>query len=98
MRARADQFAQGDINNAIKYGLSNYADKYGLTPEDETGEGLDEINYYEVCRKGNLILYEFEDAIIDSVVPEEVVNEIFPEYETDSTKGYLIEENGEFYV
>ena len=34
MRARADQFAQRDINNAIKYGLSNYADKYGLTPED----------------------------------------------------------------
>lgn len=34
MRARADQFAQGDINNAIKYGLSNYADKYRLTPED----------------------------------------------------------------
>lgn len=34
MRARADQFAQGDINNAIKYGLSNYTDKYGLTPED----------------------------------------------------------------
>lgn len=34
MRARADQFAQGDINNAIKYGLYNYKDKYGLTPED----------------------------------------------------------------
>ena len=34
MRARADQFAQGYINNAIKYGLSNYADKYSLTPED----------------------------------------------------------------
>lgn len=34
MRARADQFAQGDINNAIKYGLSNYAAKYRLTPED----------------------------------------------------------------
>lgn len=34
MRARADWFAQGDINNAIKYGLSNYAAKYGLTPED----------------------------------------------------------------
>lgn len=34
MRARVDWFAQGDINNAIKYGLSNYADKYGLTPED----------------------------------------------------------------
>lgn len=34
MRARADQFAQGDINNSIKYGLANYADKYRLTPED----------------------------------------------------------------
>lgn len=34
MRARADQFVQGAINNAIKYGLSNYADKYRLTPED----------------------------------------------------------------
>ena len=34
MRARADQFAQRDINNAIKYGIHNYADKYGLTPED----------------------------------------------------------------
>ena len=34
MRARVDQFAQGDINNAIKYGLSNYTAKYGLTPED----------------------------------------------------------------
>lgn len=34
MRARADQFAQGDIDNAIKYGLHNYVGKYGLTPED----------------------------------------------------------------
>lgn len=34
MRARADYFAQEDINNAIKYGLSNYADKYDLAPED----------------------------------------------------------------
>ena len=34
MRARADYFAQGDINNAIKYGLHNYVGKYGLTPED----------------------------------------------------------------
>ena len=34
MRARADQFAQRDINNAIKYGLHNYVGKYGLTPED----------------------------------------------------------------
>ena len=83
------------------YDLKPYKEvleEYGLTPEDETGEGLDEIKYYEVYRKGNLILYEFEDINLDSVVPEEVVNEIFPEYETDSAKGYLIEENGEFYI
>ena len=34
MRARVDYFAQRDIDNSIKYGLHNYADKYGLTPED----------------------------------------------------------------
>ena len=34
MRARADYFAQRDIDNAIKYGLHNYVGKYGLTPED----------------------------------------------------------------
>lgn len=34
MRARADQFAQSDINNSIKYGLSKYEGEYGLTPED----------------------------------------------------------------
>lgn len=33
-RARMDRFVQNDIDNSIKYGLSNYADRYGLTPED----------------------------------------------------------------
>lgn len=33
-RARADKFAQNDINNRIKYGLHNYIGQYGLTPED----------------------------------------------------------------
>ena len=84
-----------------EYDLKPYQEvleEYDLNPEEETGEGFDKIEYKEVCRKGNLILYEFEEDNFDSVVPEEVVNEIFPEYETDSTKGYLIEENGEFYV
>lgn len=84
-----------------EYNLKPYKEileEYGLTPEENDIEGLDEINYYEVCRRGNLILYEFEDANFDSVVPEEVVNELFPEYETDSMKGYLIRENGEIYI
>lgn len=33
-RARADKFAQDDINNTIKYGLNKYIGQYGLTPED----------------------------------------------------------------
>lgn len=33
-RARMDRFVQNDIDNSIKYGLSKYADRYGLTPED----------------------------------------------------------------
>jgi len=61
-----------------------------LTPDD--GEGFDEINCYEVYRKGNLVLYEYTDDICDSIIPEEIVNEIFPEYKTDSNKSYLIEE------
>lgn len=84
-----------------EYSLKPYKEvleEYDLTPEDESGKGLDEIEYKEVYRKGNLVLYEFENGVIDSIVTEEIVNEIFPEYETDSTKGYLIEENGEFYI
>lgn len=33
-RARMDRFVQNNIDNSIKYGLSNYAHRYGLTPED----------------------------------------------------------------
>ena len=94
-------FVKNRINMLENYALKPYKEvleEYGLTPEDETGEGLDEIKYYEVYRKGNLILYEFEDANFDSVVSEAIVNEIFPEYETDSTKAYLTEQNRQFYI
>ena len=33
-RARMDRFVQNNIDNSIKYGLSNYVHRYGLTPED----------------------------------------------------------------
>ena len=69
-----------------------------LVPFEGNGEGLDIIDYYEVYRKGNLILYEYENekSPYDSAVSEDVVNELFPEFKTDSTKGYLIEEDGKF--
>ena len=62
------------------------------------GEGLFFIVFYDVYRKGNLILYEYENekSPYDSAVSEDVVNELFPEFKTDSTKGYLIEEDGKF--
>ena len=69
-----------------------------LVPFEGNGEGLDTIDYYEVYRKGNLILYEYENekSPYDSAVSEDIVNKLFPEFKTDSTKGYLIEEDGKF--
>ena len=63
-----------------------------LVPFEGNGEGLDIIDYYEVYRKGNLILYEYENekSPYDSAGSEDIVNELFPEFKTDSTKGYLI--------
>lgn len=59
---------------------------------------INPIELKEVCRKGNLILYECDDdSTIGPLVTEEVVNEIFPEFETDFRKCYLIEDNGKFY-
>ena len=33
-KSRMDQFIQNDINNSIKYGLSNYSKQYGLDSDD----------------------------------------------------------------
>lgn len=33
-KSRMDQFIQNDINNSIKYGLSNYSKQYGLDADD----------------------------------------------------------------
>lgn len=76
--------------------IDEMMEEYNLTPDNS--ENLDDIKYYEVYSKGNLVLYEFDNNIVDSVVSEEIVNELFPEYETKKDKGYLIEENGKFYA
>ena len=74
----------------------NMIERVDLVPFEGNGEGLDTIDCYEVYRKGNLVLYEYENekSPYDSAVSEDVVNELFPEFKTDSTKGYLIEEDG----
>lgn len=73
-------------------------ERVDLVPFEGNGEGLDTIDCYEVYRKGNLVLYEYENekSPYDSAVSEDIVNELFPEFKTDSTKGYLIEEDGKF--
>lgn len=73
-------------------------EEYGLSPDENDCNPNEEIKYYEITRKGNLILYGYEDNTGDSIVPKELVNELFPEYETNLHEGYLIEENGKFYV
>ena len=49
-----------------------------LVPFEGNGEGLDTIDCYEVYRKGNLVLYEYENekSPYDSAVSEDVVNEL----------------------
>ena len=57
--------------------IDEMMEEYNLTPDNS--ENLDDIKYYEVYRKGNLVLYEFDNNIVDSVVSEEIVNELFHE-------------------
>lgn len=73
-------------------------EEYGLMPDESDCNPDEEIKYSEVYRKGNLVLYEFDNDIMDTIVSEEIVKELFPEYEIKQGKGYLIEENGKFYA
>jgi hypothetical protein len=51
----------------------------------------------EVYRKDDLILYEYEDEDIGPSVSEEIIHELFPEFDIDHKKYYLLEKNGEIF-
>ncbi len=57
----------------------------------------DQLIIKEVCRKEDLILYEHENEDMESSVYEDTINELFPEFEIDPRKYYLLEKDGEIY-
>ena len=65
---------------------------------DETDVNEDDpLIIKEVCRKEDLILYESEDEDMGPSVSDEIINELFPEFEMDPRKYYIIEKDGELY-
>jgi hypothetical protein len=75
--------------------LSKEMEKFDID-ETDVNEG-DQLIIKEVCRKEDLILYETEDKDMGPSVSDEIINELFPEFETDPRKYYLIEKDGEMY-
>ena len=59
--------------------------------EDEC-DGGEEINPREVCRRDDgLTLLEFDNTVMDSPVSIETVCELFPDYDVDIHKGYMLQ-------
>ena len=87
------------INDELKkIGLKSLSKEMEKIDIDETDVNeADQLIIKEVCRKRGLILYEHEDEDIGSSVSDEIINELFPEFETDPRKYYLIEKDGEMY-
>ena len=75
--------------------LNKEMEKFDIDETDVNED--DQLIIKEVCRKGDLILYEHDDEDIGSSVSDEIINELFPEFETDPRKYYLIEKDGEMY-
>ncbi|MBR4392121.1 MAG: hypothetical protein IKT08_08480 [Bacteroidales bacterium] len=82
-------------------------EEFDLKPLSELNEGFDigetDVNegdglkLTEVYRKGDLILYEHENEDIGASISDDTVRELFPEFEIDPQKYYIIEKNGEIY-
>ena len=75
--------------------LSKEMEKFDIDGTDVNED--DHLIIKEVCRKGDLILYEHEDEDIGSSVSDEIINKLFPEFEMDPRKYYIIEKDGELY-
>ena len=63
----------------------------------DVNENEPETMLNEVYRKDDLILYEYEDEDIGPSVSEEIIRELFPEFDIDPKKYYLLEKNGEIF-
>ncbi|MBR5736917.1 MAG: hypothetical protein IKX60_09035 [Bacteroidales bacterium] len=72
--------------------LEEYSEFQVLEPCDEDEfDGGEEINPKEVCRRDDgLTLLEFDLTVMDSPVSIETVCELFPDYDVDINKGYML--------
>ncbi len=73
--------------------LSEKLEKFDI----DVNENEPETMLNEVYRKDDLILYEYEDEDIGPSVSEEIIHELFPEFDIDHKKYYLLEKNGEIF-
>lgn len=73
--------------------LSEKLEKFDI----DVNENEPETMLNEVYRKNDLILYEYEDEDIGPSVSEEIIRELFPEFDIDPKKYYLLEKNGEIF-
>lgn len=73
--------------------LSEKLEKFDI----DVNENEPETMLNEVYRKDDLILYEYEDEDIGPSVSEEIIRELFPEFDIDPKKYYLLEKNGEIF-
>lgn len=63
---------------------------------NDANEGMD-ATLVEVYRKDDLILYECVGEDFGQTISDDVLSEIFPDFEIDPRKNYLIEKDGEIY-
>ncbi len=75
--------------------LSKEMEKFDIDETDVNED--DQLIIKEVCRKEDLILYESENEDMGSSVSDEIINKLFPEFEMDPRKYYIIEKDGEWY-
>lgn len=73
--------------------LSEKLEKFDI----DVNENEPETMLNEVYRKDDLILYEYEDDDIGPSVSEEIIHELFPKFDIDPKKYYLLEKNGEIF-
>lgn len=75
--------------------LNKKIEEFNVSKDDVNKDEMP-LELVEVYRKGNLILYEYEDND-NSAISENVINELFPEFETKFGKNYIIEKDGDFF-
>lgn len=75
--------------------LSELTEKFDID-ETDVDEG-DKLKLTEVCRQGGFVLYEHEDEDVGVSISDDTIHKLFPEFEIDHQKHYIIEKNGEIY-